>query len=73
MGVINVDQEICNKCGKCVAICPENAITLDPYPIISKKLCSGCCGCINICPVRALETNKTRGKERYQFKASLIE
>jgi ferredoxin len=73
LGTIKLDQEKCTKCGACAKVCPENAITLDPYPSISKKLCSGCCGCINVCPVRALDSKRTRGNEQYQFNESLIE
>jgi ferredoxin/flavodoxin len=73
LGTINVNEEVCTKCGKCVKICPHDAISLDPFPVINAKLCTGCCGCINVCPVRALDSKKSKGKEQYIFKESLIE
>jgi len=71
-GTILRDQALCTECGTCVDICPTNAIQLGPVPIKNKKLCTGCCGCINVCPVRALDSKKTKKKERYRFDPKLI-
>ena len=46
----------CIKCGSCVEVCPENAITLTPEGIISDhKLCILCGRCAEICPTKAIE------------------
>jgi ferredoxin/flavodoxin len=71
-GTITRDQALCTECGTCIDICPANAIQLGPIPIKNKKLCTGCCGCINACPVQALNSKKTKEKQRYRFDPKLI-
>lgn len=58
-GVAVVDKEKCMACGKCVAACPRNLITLVPYkakhlvqcashdrgPAVKKVCTAGCIGC----------------------------
>lgn len=58
-GVAVVDKEKCKACGKCVAACPRNLITLIPYdtscvvacmnkekgPVVMKECSVGCIGC----------------------------
>ncbi|MCD8223419.1 MAG: RnfABCDGE type electron transport complex subunit B [Clostridiales bacterium] len=58
-GVAVVDKEKCVACGKCVATCPKNLITLVPYPAkhlvqcsshdkgkdVKAKCSAGCIGC----------------------------
>ena len=58
-GVAVVDKEKCKACGKCVAVCPKNLITLIPYdakyvvacssrekgPVTMKECSVGCIGC----------------------------
>ncbi len=46
----------CISCGKCIDICPENAISLDENGIIIDRLrCNICFKCINVCYSNALE------------------
>jgi len=50
----------CNGCGKCVPVCPENAIKLDiitgePKAEIDRELCTNCGKCIDVCYTGALE------------------
>jgi heterodisulfide reductase subunit A len=48
--------EVCDTCGACVEICPENAITIvDNELEINDILCSGCGACIPECPKDALD------------------
>ncbi|TXT66204.1 MAG: Benzylsuccinate synthase activating enzyme [Promethearchaeota archaeon] len=49
-------QEKCGLCGKCVEICPENALILSDNRIIrEKKLCKKCGACVKICPNNVME------------------
>jgi NADPH-dependent glutamate synthase beta subunit-like oxidoreductase/NAD-dependent dihydropyrimidine dehydrogenase PreA subunit len=56
-----VDPERCRGCGRCVDICPFNAIHLRPnkqgtYTAeVLRYNCVGCGGCVGLCPVTALD------------------
>ena len=56
-----VDPERCRGCGRCVEICPFNAIRLVPglegtYTAkVARHNCVGCGGCVGRCPVTALD------------------
>ncbi len=52
-----INKEKCNKCGKCLKACPENAIFQPPgkYPKIFENLCSNCGACWLSCPNDAIE------------------
>ena len=59
---ISVSPGLCQKvrfpkstCRRCVEICPEKAISLDPEPQIS-DLCSGCDLCVRACPTEVFES-----------------
>jgi ferredoxin len=59
---VSVSPELCQKvrfpkstCRRCVEICPEKAISLDPGPQIS-DLCSGCDLCVRACPTEVFES-----------------
>ena len=52
-------EELCTKCGFCVALCPTGAITFEDKAIqYSDKTCIGCCGCMNICPENAWQSSR---------------
>lgn len=57
----------CIGCGKCMEICPMQAITIQGNkPHRNQKKCTFCLGCINCCPQNAIDFGKnTVGKERY--------
>jgi ferredoxin len=58
--VPRIDTEACNGCGKCVNVCPVEAMTLvsanDPHQPkrrkawLNEKICLGCGVCVNVCP-----------------------
>jgi pyruvate formate lyase activating enzyme len=48
-------NSMCNKCSRCVEICPEKSITLDTNGIhINRKLCTACGKCTQVCVPEAL-------------------
>lgn len=54
-----IDQAVCDKCGKCLHEfgCPviteeNNVFTID------KELCTGCAVCVQVCPVKAIKVSK---------------
>lgn len=55
-----VDPERCRGCGRCVEICPFNAVELVPNEgIYTARVvhhnCVGCGGCVGRCPVTAMD------------------
>jgi pyruvate formate lyase activating enzyme len=53
--IMTIDRK-CIKCGKCVEICPEKAITLDESGRrVDRRRCDGCLKCALICPTGAIE------------------
>lgn len=54
-----IDEETCNYCGRCVRVCPYNAITPTSkkegvYPSVIEAACAGCGTCSAECPVDAI-------------------
>jgi anaerobic carbon-monoxide dehydrogenase iron sulfur subunit len=43
---------VCNQCGKCIEVCPVEAITRGKKGIVvlNKKTCIGCFNCVGVCP-----------------------
>ena len=53
IGVPEVDEELCNGCGKCGELCQYNAIVcLKDKPLVFEQLCHSCGGCMLVCPTR---------------------
>ena len=60
----HVRDELCNGCGKCVTVCPVEAMTLvsanDPHrpkrrkAVLDTALCLGCGVCTRVCPTDGL-------------------
>jgi ferredoxin len=60
----HVQEELCNGCGKCVTVCPVEAMTLvsanDPHKprrrkaVLDMALCLGCGVCTRVCPTEGL-------------------
>ncbi|MDR1026058.1 MAG: DUF362 domain-containing protein [Lactobacillus sp.] len=54
-----VDTQKCIACGKCIKVCPKEAISYKSYgsskkAFIDKNICIGCGQCVSECPVKAI-------------------
>jgi len=56
IGVPEVDNELCNGCGKCGQLCQYSAIIcLKDKPLVFEQLCHSCGGCELVCPTGAIK------------------
>ncbi|MFN3505603.1 MAG: ATP-binding protein [Caldimicrobium sp.] len=55
--IIEINEELCNGCGKCVFACQEGAIAIidGKAKLISEVLCDGFGACLGECPTGALK------------------
>ncbi len=54
--VPQVDEELCNRCGKCAQVCEYRAITVLPSAVlIFPELCHACGACTLLCPRHAIQ------------------
>jgi NAD-dependent dihydropyrimidine dehydrogenase PreA subunit len=55
--IIEIDEDLCNGCGKCVLSCAEGAIRLvdGKARLMSEKYCDGLGACLGDCPTGALK------------------
>ena len=51
---VESDKSKCIYCGGCVAVCPQNALTLKETFIECNDKCNDCGFCVKFCPVGAL-------------------
>ncbi len=53
--IAKINQDECNKCGKCVEVCRFNAIpVIDGQYIVKPLNCEGCGYCPRVCPTDAI-------------------
>ena len=54
--MIKLTQQLCGRCGGCVAVCESDALELgsDGLVVIG-ELCTLCNNCVVFCPSKALE------------------
>lgn len=50
----------CIRCGKCVAVCPQKALSVNNPLFIDRARCVQCGECTNVCPTHALEMKGKR-------------
>ncbi len=53
--MIKTDPELCLRCGGCVGVCPQDALSLSENGISCSEKCTSCRICVNFCPVGAIE------------------
>ncbi len=57
-----VNQNLCRGCGRCMQVCPYQAISFKSndiggwYSVIDEALCKGCGNCITVCPSNAADS-----------------
>lgn len=52
--IVIVDKKLCDRCGTCIAVCPENALLLTESLSVDTTRCNQCGKCVAICPLAAL-------------------
>ncbi|OHD18244.1 MAG: hypothetical protein A2086_10650 [Spirochaetes bacterium GWD1_27_9] len=65
IGILYVNNSLCNECGICVNICPYEAISLSPKAVFDNSKCFGCWACYNHCTQKAIYTKKFSGECQY--------
>ncbi len=61
-----VDDEVCNGCGYCEAICAYSAVEVDPKSKVAKvneAVCKGCGACTVSCPSKAMQLKNFTSKQ----------
>jgi len=54
-----VDQELCEGCGDCLGVCPNDAIRIsEGKALIEHGKCTCCQLCIEVCPTGAMQLSK---------------
>ncbi|MBW2049092.1 MAG: FAD-dependent oxidoreductase [Deltaproteobacteria bacterium] len=57
-----VDRDLCRGCGRCIQICPYQAVSLEENGAggwcarVDEALCKGCGNCISVCPSNAADS-----------------
>lgn len=60
--MVVVQEDICRGCGRCIGVCPFEAIDMTRnslggwHAVIDEALCKGCGNCISVCPSNAAES-----------------
>ena len=53
--MITINNQLCERCGTCIGVCPVDAVILTRYEItINSGKCIECFSCVDVCPVDAL-------------------
>ncbi|SDN91054.1 4Fe-4S binding domain-containing protein [Desulfonauticus submarinus] len=63
--IIQINEELCNGCGKCIPACEEGALAIidGKAKVVSEKFCDGLGDCIGTCPTGALTIIEREAEE----------
>lgn len=51
---LKIDNDLCIGCGKCVAICPMDNISISHEKVMDRNMCTMCYRCFSNCPQKAI-------------------
>ena len=79
--IAKVNEDVCDGCGICEAICEYKAIEIIVHPknreknlaSVNEALCKGCGACVGICPSGALEQKGFRNDQLYEMIDAFLE
>ncbi len=60
--LVTINDQLCRSCGRCLQVCPYQAISLKPNGLggfvaaVDSILCKGCGNCISVCPSNAADS-----------------
>ena len=54
---LDIDRELCSKCGLCAKLCPADNIVIKEYPEYQEQCCI-CMRCVAFCPTKAIYASK---------------
>jgi digeranylgeranylglycerophospholipid reductase len=57
--MIILNPRLCNYCGGCVSVCPEEALLLEETRLTISEVCIDCGYCVSACPMGALQLEST--------------
>ncbi|MDL2279454.1 4Fe-4S binding protein [Desulfovibrio sp. OttesenSCG-928-G11] len=64
---VSRDDERCMHCGLCLALCPADALSVDPLSrlvLFNEEECTACGMCTRVCPVGAMLSDPAPGSAR---------
>jgi len=69
-----INEQVCNRCGKCAKFCQYNALFVAPDEVmVFPDLCHSCGGCTLVCPAEAISEEPHRIGTLKQGSAGTIE
>ena len=61
---IQIDQELCMKCERCLKACKAKAIYFEnSVRLVDYKKCRACLNCVQVCPRNAIEVTSVMPKQ----------
>ena len=55
--ILDIDEALCDGCGKCIRSCVEGALRIadGKLYLAAERFCDGCGACVEKCPLGALK------------------